>query len=108
MQANETRNYILLYLNFICFLRYVYARKNIRTIRRLQLYVSYARSGAETHIILALDERIDEFADLVKLRYGLEELGDPSAVTEASPIYIVYIFDMDSFTSLRNHRKTQS
>ena len=33
---------------------------------------------------LALDERIDELADLVRQHYGLTDLGDPSASTDVS------------------------
>jgi hypothetical protein len=33
---------------------------------------------------IALDERIDEIADLVRQHYGLVELGDPSTSTDVS------------------------
>lgn len=33
---------------------------------------------------IALDDRIDELADLVRQHYGLAELGDPSTSTDVS------------------------
>lgn len=33
-------------------------------------------------MISVLDDRIDHFGELVKAYYDVEELGDPSAVTE--------------------------
>ncbi len=44
---------------------------------------------------LVLDDRIDHFGELVKSYYGVEELGDPSAVTEVrtSPLSFVTLPD---------------
>jgi DNA polymerase alpha subunit B len=39
---------------------------------------------------LALDERIDELADLVRQHYGLADLGDPSASTDVSHLSRFY------------------
>lgn len=40
-----------------------------------------------TASLLVLDDRIDEFSELVREKYGIVELGDPSSVTEVCCCY---------------------
>lgn len=65
----------------LTFLRPLYARENLRPCRR---YVVHALSvGRPLFLRLTvLDDQIDDVAELIKHHYKLEELGDPSAVTQ--------------------------
>lgn len=62
------------------------------------------RSGGEficslhTHVVrfyicrtlIALDDRIDDIAELVQKHYGVPDLGDPSAETEVRPLLLAH------------------
>ena len=41
--------------------------------------------SSSSRVWLALDDRIDEFADLVRKHYGVDEFADPNAATEVCP-----------------------
>lgn len=38
------------------------------------------------HLSTALDTRVDEMGELVRLHYNIEDLGDPSATTEVRAV----------------------
>lgn len=48
---------------------------------------------------IALDDRIDELADLIRQHYGLADLGDPSASTDVGTLRAVSV--VSSSSSLR-------
>jgi hypothetical protein len=45
---------------------------------------------------IALDDRIDELADLIRQHYGLSDLGDPSASTDVGTIGAVSAISLSS------------
>lgn len=42
----------------------------------------------KTYCAIALDARIEEFGEIVRESYGIEELGDPAATTDVRPTSI--------------------
>jgi hypothetical protein len=62
--------------------RPIHVRKGTTTIRRYALRNLNIHEGTNIEYILVLDERIDEMAEQVKSHYHLDDIGDPSSMTE--------------------------